>query len=309
MFHIGLSYMRLTQLRAFHLVARDRSFTAAARSVGVSQPTISGQVRALEENYRVRLFERRARGARLTELGQRLFTITNRLFALEEEALSVLSGAKLLARGHLRIAADSAYHVMPVLAELRTRHEGVTFSLSIGNSSAVLKQLLDLEADVAVMAKTVSDPRLHSLLLRHDEIVLFVPARHAWAKRRRVKLNDIAGQPIVLRERGSITRETFEQVLAERAVRPGSLIDVQTREGVREAVAAGFGIGVVFRSEFGNDPRFVPLSLADAKIGVAEYAVCLQENLRLGMVRAFMDAAGALVAGKNKRPQLGDRSP
>jgi DNA-binding transcriptional LysR family regulator len=221
----------------------------------------------------------------------------------------VLSGAKLLARGHLRIAADSAYHVMPVLAELRTRHEGVTFSLSIGNSSAVLKQLLDLEADVAVMAKTVSDPRLHSLLLRHDEIVLFVPARHAWAGRRRVKLNEIAGQPIVLRERGSITRETFEQVLAERAVRPGSLIDVQTREGVREAVAAGFGIGVVFRTEFGNDPRFVPLGLADAKIGVAEYAVCLQENLRLGMVRAFMDAAGALVAGKNKRPQLGDRGP
>jgi aminoethylphosphonate catabolism LysR family transcriptional regulator len=299
MLHIGLFYMRLTQLRAFHLVARDRSFTAAARSAGVSQPTISGQVRALEDSYRVRLFERRARGARLTELGQRLCAVTNRLCALEEEALSVLSGAKLLARGHLRIAADSAYHVMPVLAELRTRHQGVTFSLAIGNSAAVLKQLLDFEAEVAVMAKTVSDPRLHSLGLRRDELILFVPRDHAWANRRRLKLKDLAGQSIVLRERGSITREMFEQALADSAIRPGSIIDVQTREGVREAVAAGFGIGVVFHSEFGNDARFAPLAVADAKISVAEYAVCLQENLRLGMVRAFMDAASALAAGKS----------
>lgn len=286
--------MRSTQLRAFHLVARDRSFTAAARSAGVSQPTISGQVGALEESYGVRLFERRARGARLTELGQRLFAITNRLFALEDEALALLSGVKAMARGHLRVAADSAYHVMPVLAELRRRHQGVTFSLSIGNSADVLKQLLDLEADVAVTAKSVSDPRLHALLLRHDDIVLFVPRRHPWAGRRRIRLQDLAGQAIVLRERGSITRETFEQALAQSAVRPGSLMDVQTREGVREAVAAGFGIGVVFRSEFGNDRRFVPLAIIDRRIEVAEYAVCLQESLRLNLVRAFVDEAAAM---------------
>ncbi len=293
--------MRLTQLRAFHLVARDRSFTAAARSAGVSQPTISGQVRALEDSYRVRLLERRPRGARLTELGQRLFAITNRLFALEDEALALLSGVRTLARGHLRVAADSAYHVMPVLAELRSRHKGVTFSLSIGNSADVLKQLFDFEAEVAVMAKTVSDPRLHSLLLQHDDIVLFVPRRHGWAGRRRVKLQDLAGQAVVLRERGSIARETFEQALAESGVRPGSLIDVQTREGVREAVAAGFGIGVVFRSEFGNDRRFVSLAIADRRIEVAEYAVCLQESLRLGLVRAFMDRAAAMT-GKPATP-------
>ncbi len=301
MSYIGFNYMNLTQLRAFHLVARDRSFTAAGRAAGVSQPTISGQVRALEDTYRIRLFERRARGARMTDLGQRLFAITSRLFVLEDEAQSLLSGAKVLARGHLRIAADSAYHVMPVLAELRTRHEGVTFSLAIGNSAAVLKQLLDFEVEVAVMAKSVSDPRLHSLELRRDELILFVPRDHAWAGRRRLKLRDLAGQPIVLRERGSITREMFEQALADNNIRPGSIIDVQTREGVREAVAAGFGIGVVFHSEFGNDPRFVPIALADDKISVAEYAVCLQENLRLGMVRAFMDAAGALAAGGSRR--------
>lgn len=285
--------MNLTQLRAFHIVARERSFTAAARTSGISQPTLSGQVRTLEDGYRVRLFERRARGVRLTEIGQGLFAISSRLFALEEEAQALLSDTKALARGHLRIAADSAYHVMPVLAALRQCHAGLRFSLTIGNSAAVLEQLFDFEADLAVTAKTTSDPRLHSQQLRRDELVLFVPRGHALARRRRLRIEELAGRELVLRERGSITREIFEQALAAAGVRPGEIVDVQTREGVREAVAAGFGIGVVFRSEFGTDPRFVPIGVTDAELGVAEYAVCLQENLRLSLVRAFMDAVAA----------------
>lgn len=101
----------------------------------------------------------------------------------------------------------------------------------------------------------------------------------------------------MVRERGSVTREVFENALARAGATPATLSDVQTREGVREAVAAGFGIGVVFRSEFGTDPRFHPIAIADAGIEVSEYAVCLQDNLRLAPVRAFMDAIEHPTAG------------
>lgn len=286
--------MNTTQLRAFHLVAHERSFTNAARAAGISQPTLSGQVKALEDAYRVRLFERRGRGVQLTELGQSLFGLTNRLFAVVDEAQALLAGTKALTRGHLRVAADSAYHVMPILSELKQRHGGLTFALSIGNSATVLKQLFDYEADVAVMAKMTSDPRLFTMQFRRDRLVLFVPRPHPFAKRRRIRLGELQGQELVLRERGSITREVFEQTLAEAEVRPGALVEVQTREGVREAVAAGFGIGVVFESEFGSDERFHPIHVSDADLAVAEYAICLQERRRLALVRAFLDIATAL---------------
>jgi aminoethylphosphonate catabolism LysR family transcriptional regulator len=292
--------MNLTQLRAFHHVAQERSFTKAAREANVSQPTLSGQVKALEETYRVRLFERRGRGAQLTNIGQNLFAITQRLFQLEVEAQSLLSGTKALLRGHLRVAADSAYHVMPILAQLKQRHGGLSFSLSIGSSATVLKQLLDYEADVAVMAKLTSDPRLHTMQFRRDHLVLFVPRGHPWSHRRRIVIGELKDQELVLRERGSITREVFEQTLAAEEVKPGVIVEVQTREGVREAVAAGFGIGVVFESEFGHDERFHMLDIAGADLGVAEYVICLQERRRLALVRAFLDIAANIAGQQDK---------
>ena len=290
--------MNLTQLRAFHVVARAGSFSLAARTGGASQPTLSAQVKALEASYGVGLFARKGRGVQLTPVGQSLHAITSRLFAAEDEAQALLAGSRALTRGHLRVSADSAYHVMPILTALKRQHEGLTFSLKIDNSAAVLDQLIDHSADIAVMAKMTSDPRLYSMKLREDRLVLFVQRRHPWAKRRRIPLADIAGRDLVVRERGSITREVFETRLGEAGLKPGTLIEVQTREAVREAVAAGFGIGVVFESEFGNDARFRSIHVADADLGVGEYVVCLEERRRLALVRTFIDIAAQIAAGR-----------
>ena len=201
----------------------------------------------------------------------------------------MFSGSRVLTRGHLRVAADNAAHVMPLLARLKRRHAGLTFSLEIGNSSEVLQRLLDCSVDVAVAAKRTSDPKIHSVRLRADRLVAFAPDGHPWARRREVALREFAGQDVVIRERGSITREVFEGRLAENEVRPGALFEVQTREAVREAVAAGFGVGVVFDSEIASDAGFAKLALVGADFAVAEYVVCLEERRRMPLVRSFLD--------------------
>jgi LysR family transcriptional regulator, low CO2-responsive transcriptional regulator len=280
-----------TQLRAFHLVAGAGSFSLAARTAGLSQPTLSAQVRALEASYAVDLFDRRGRGVRMTPTGQSLFTLTTRLVAAEEEARALLTGGRALTRGHLRVSADSAYHVMPILAELKRLHAGLTFTLKIDNSAAVLEHLTEHGADVAVMAKMTSDPSIYSMKLREDRLIVFVSQGHAWARRRQIRIAELAGRDIVVRERGSITREVFEARLAQAAVVSGALIEVQTREAVREAVAAGFGVGVVFDSEFGTDARFHAIEVSDSDLTVGEYVACLQERRRLAVVRAFLNIA------------------
>ncbi len=286
--------MTPSQLKAFHLVAEAGSFSAAARASGQSQPNLSGQVTALEKAYGVRLFDRRGRSVTPTETGRQLQGVTTRLFALHEEAQALLAGEQALTRGHLRIAADSAHHVVPIMAALRQRAGGLTFALSIDNSATVLERLLRHEADVAVMAKSLSDPRLHALRLRTDRIVLFVPADHPLAPRGRVPLSALAGQELVLRERGSITREVLEQAMAAADIEPRAIVEVQTREGVREAVAAGFGIGAVFHSELGEDRRFQAIVVDDTDLAVAEYALCLQDRRRVTLVRAFMEEAARI---------------
>jgi aminoethylphosphonate catabolism LysR family transcriptional regulator len=288
--------MTPSQLRAFHLVAESGSFSAAARDSGLSQPNLSGQVTALEKAYGLRLFDRRGRSVVPTETGRQLHGVTTRLFAVQEEAQALLAGEQTLTRGHLRIAADSAHHVVPIMAALKKRAGSLTFALSIDNSAIVLERLLRHEADVAVMAKSVSDPRLHSIRLRTDRLVLFAPAAHPLARRGRAPLKALAGQELVLRERGSITREVLEQAMAAADIRPSAIVEVQTREGVREAVAAGFGIGAVFESERGEDRRFRAIVVSDTDLAVAEYAVCLQERQRAATVRAFMEEAAAFSA-------------
>ena len=107
---------------------------------------------------------------------------------------AVLRAFADMTRGHLRIAADSAHHVVPIMAALRGRAEGLTFALAIDNSAVVLDRLLRHEADVAVMARSVSDPRLHSVRLRSDRVVLFAPRAHPLARRGRAPLSALADQ-------------------------------------------------------------------------------------------------------------------
>jgi aminoethylphosphonate catabolism LysR family transcriptional regulator len=283
--------VNLTLLRAFHLVAQSGSFTRAAYTGGISQPTLSSQVRALEAAHGVSLLNRRGRGVTLTPLGQSLFAITTRLFAAAEEAEGLLAGTRAPGREHLRVAADSATHVMPLLAELRRRRPGLTFSLQVGNSSDVLQHILDYDSDVAVMAKRTSDPRIHSIHLRTDKLVHCVPKSHSWAHRHGVLMQELDGRELVIRERGSITREVFEMRLAEANIRPGALVEVQTREAVRGAVASGFGIGIIFESEFGDDTAMRAVRIEDADLTVDEYIVCLEERRRIPLVRSFLDIA------------------
>ncbi|GEO81653.1 LysR substrate-binding domain-containing protein [Pararhodospirillum oryzae] len=283
--------INLAQLRAFHMVATQGSFTKAAKALNVTQPTVSGQVGALEEGAGVRLFERQGRGVRLTALGSQLLGVTTRLFALHDEAEELLSASMNLEAGRLAVGADSPFTVMPLLSRLSRRHPGVTFDLTLGNSAEVLRNLYDYRTDVGVLADIRVDPRLIAHPLLSPRVMAFVPRTHPWAREREVMLAAFQDQPMVWRTGGSVTRQVFERALAERAITPAVVMEINTREATREAVAAGFGIGVIAENEFGMDPRLVLLPINDADLRMTIYAVCLRERRRLRTVRAFMDIA------------------
>lgn len=283
--------MNYAQLRAFHLVAREGSFTRAARALRVTQPTLSAQVKALEDSYGVRLLDRKGRGAVPTELGQALFELTARLFAIEEDAAALLADTRALIRGHIKVGADGPYHAVPIMAAFKRRYGGIRMTLNIGNSDEVLQGLLDYRTDVAVLAKVPDDARLFVIPFRQDRIVVFVPRTHRWARRRRIAIADLEGCDMVLREPGSVTREVFWQALKAAGVQPRQIMEIESREAVHEAVAAGLGIGAVFESELGNDPRLIALRVKDAALDVEEYVVCLRDWRRLRTIRAFLDVA------------------
>jgi LysR family transcriptional regulator, low CO2-responsive transcriptional regulator len=283
--------MSYANLRAFHAVASHGSFTRAAERLGVTQPTLSAQVKALEEAYGVALLYRRGRSVAVTSLGEQLLDLTRRFFLLEEEADELLSRARDLTAGHLRVAAGGPYYAVPLLAAFVARHPGVHISLSIGNSEEVLDALLHDRADVAVISDLEPDPRLEVIPYAEHRLVVFVPRKHPWARARGIRLGDLEGQPMVLRETGSKTRRLFEQAIAKTGIKPRVVMEIESREAVSEAVAAGLGIGVVSEAEFGHDERLVSLEVTDVTMLTREYVVCLKERRPLRIVSAFFDQA------------------
>lgn len=288
--------INIAQLRAFHAVAMEGGFTKAARVLNVTQPTLSQEVKALEETHGVRLLDRSKRGVQTTAVGEALLAAARRLFAAEQEALHLLTGAHQLEGGALAIGADSPMHAMPLLAEFSRRHPAPKVTVAMGNSAALLAGLEDSRLDVAVLADAPGDSRLYVMPLRRDPICALVAVGHPLARRRAVKLAELAGERLLLREPGSMTRRLIEQALNEAEVEGAARLEIATREAVVEATAQGLGVGFISAAEFAGDRRVVLLPLAGARVEMDEYVVCLRDRRRLGVVRAFLEVAKDMAA-------------
>ncbi len=282
----------ITQLRAFHAVAASKGFSQAARETTFSQPNLSGQVRQLEAAAGFALFERRPHGVTLTPEGEDLQQITARLVALIEEAESFLKSRRSDG-GHLRLASDGVNHALPVLQAMRADRPHLTFALKVLNSDAVLDQILQYRADVGISAQVPQDPRFHTQPFMTMRLRLMLPVAHPWAKRSEIDLRELAGESFVLRERGSRTREAFERALSLAGVELGRVVEISTREGVREAVAHGFGLGVVADRDHVPDPRLSLSSLSGTQTALQEYLICLAERRRVPLIQHFLRCAAA----------------
>lgn len=290
--------MRYVQLRAFHHVAVSGGFSRAAEVLHLTQPAISDQVRKLEEEYDVLLFNRHKKQVSLTPQGERLLDITRRLFDSEQQALELLSEVRALRSGTLRIVADSAHHLLHILARFRDRYPGVRISVRSGNTESVLDALHGYEADIGVLGNMPDSRDIEALKLNSTPIVAFVARDHPAAGRISLTFRDLAGLPLVLREEGSRTRAKLEDTARQTGIVLTPAIEAEGREAVREIVASGAGVGFVSAAEFGSDARLVSIPIAGGEGMVMDEAlICLRERKTGNLVQAFFEVAAGMATG------------
>lgn len=287
--------MRYVQLRAFHYVAISGGFSRAAEVLHLTQPAISDQVRKMEEEYDVLLFDRRKRQVVMTQSGERLLEITRRLFDSEQQALELLSESRALRSGHLRIVADSPHHLLHILSRFRKAHPGVRISIKAGNTETVMNSLYSYEADIGVLGEIPEGRDFDSILLNSTPIVAFVAATHPLAVAKSFRFAELADLPLVMREKGSKTRRKLEEAAAAAGVELVPTIEAEGREAVREIVASGIGVGFVSQAEFGDDTRLVQIPVQGAgAMSMDEGLICLRERRSGKLVQAFFDIASDL---------------
>lgn len=286
----SLPFVNFNQLRSFYAVAQEMSFTKAAKLLHVGQPTLTVQVRALEERYGVELFLRSSRGLQLSTTGEALFAIAKQIFLHEEQAVELLRSVNGEVAGQLRVGTVGPSFVMKLVAQFRQAFPLVQVRLDSDHSHGVMRKILDAVTDVAVTGHPGDDPRLHSVRLGSHEVQIFVNRAHPWAQFESVKLRQLDGQPMIMREAGSMTRDAIEATMAEHGVRPLVVMDVP-REAVREAVREGLGIGIVSEAEAREHPDLHMLRIADFPSYTQSHVICLRARQFSRPIAAFLDLA------------------
>ena len=293
--------MLYTQLRAFHGVASAGGFTAASKVLNVGQPTITSQVKMLEAYYEVELFHRKGRRVTLTKAGVELYELTRRIMDLEKEAKDLLQAFSGFNRGNLRVGAVGPYHVTEMLSAFNELYPHIRLSVETGNSRDMVGCLLDYSIDVAVLAHVEDDPRIHTMEFSRHPVKIFVHKSHPFAIYDKVKIEDLDGQNMVLREKGSTTRLAFEDALKSANVSISPIIEIGSREGVWLAVTRGIGIGVVSNIEFNPHPDIRLIEVGNANIFTTAHVNCLKERRGSRLIRAFLNVARDIKTFRNKK--------
>lgn len=289
-----MSDLSLSQLKAFDATARLGSMSAAARALGLTQPTVSAHIARLEGHHGLELFFRRGQRIELTEFGRLLYDTTKRLFRAEEDAWALLASARNRYRGRLAICAVGPYNVTPMLKRFRERWPQVDLVVTLGDSRQIVEQVLEYRGDLGVLVRPVDDPRVHCVPYRRQRLVVFASRGHALAGRSGLRLRDLEGQEFVVREPGSTTRRVFEQHLARAGVRVRVAAEIGSREAVREAVAQGLGLGVVAEAAYVPDGRLVRLDLADLDAWTHVHVICLADRSAVPLIADFLSIVDEL---------------
>lgn len=289
-----MTELSLAQLKAFDATARLGSMSAAARALGLTQPTVSAHIARLESHHGLELFFRRGQRVELTDFGRVLHDTTRRIFRAEEEAWALLASARNRYQGRLTLCAVGPYNVTPMLTRFRARWPMVDLVVTLGDSRQIVERILDYKGDVGVLVHAVDDPRIHCLPFRRQRLVAFARRDHPLAGREGLRLCELAGHEFVLREAGSTTRRVFEQRMSRAGMPIRCAVEIGSREALREAVAAGLGLGVVAEPAYVSDARLVRLDVVDLDAWTHVHVICLSDRRTVPLIDGFLSIVAEL---------------
>lgn len=285
--------MLVAELKSFYAVARCGTVTKAAAQLGVSQPTVTGQLRQLESRYGVELFHRQGRGMRLSDAGQRLMPMVEKLVQQETEIDFRLRDASELREGSLRVGATGPYYIMDTVRRYNQRYPGIELTVAIGNSQGMLQALHDYRIEIATSSFFVDDRHLYRKTIAADPIRIVTHRDHPLARRGRASLAELSDHALLLREPGSMTRQLTEEALASAGVRVRRTLEIGSRESIRQAILCQLGVSLIPSREIPTHPELATLDIADADIVMHEYLFCLRERQPAQLIARFLEMAPA----------------
>jgi DNA-binding transcriptional LysR family regulator len=249
--------MDFDQLATFLEVAKHASFSRAAEKRFRTQPAISAQIRALENEIGARLFDRSGGKVSLTQAGKFFVTYAEEALTARRSAIEHIAELENTPSGAIIIAANEAtfLHVLPqVFAQFKERHPKVAINVRRSERARIIEAILENSADFGVVSLPVKDARLAVHKIHEDELLAAVPPAHPLAEYKAVTATQMARYPLLLPKSGN-TREWINGLFAAQQLRPEISMELDSSELLKHFVAAGLGISFLARSNAADEVR------------------------------------------------------
>jgi DNA-binding transcriptional LysR family regulator len=263
--------MDFDQLETFLDVARLSSFSRAAEKRFRTQPAISSQIRALEDEVGAKLLDRSGGKVSITQSGKLFQKYAEEMLASRKAMLTAVAETERVPRGEIIVGANegTCLHILPeVFAEFKKQYPDVAVNIKRSDYAKILESVIDNSVDFGVISLPVTDNRLTVVLIHRDELVIIAPPHHPLAKMKAATLAEAAKFPLVVPKLGH-TRDALENLFHERRLKPHYAMELDSSELLKRFVAADVGVGFIARSNVLEDVRanvLATIPLSDAQI-------------------------------------------
>jgi DNA-binding transcriptional LysR family regulator len=289
--------MNFHQLNVFYEVAKARSFTAAAEKLYLTQPAVTLQIQNMEEYYKTKLFEHAGKRIVLTQAGEVLFDFAEKIFNLARLAEEVITDFRRLGKGVLKIDAVFTFadYYLPILLEaFYKKYPGITLHIQTGNTSQIIENTLLHRNDIAFVAYRPETDKLVAKEFVSDRLVGVVSPRHKFAARESVALEELNGEPLILREQGSSPRKIVDEVLKTKGISPQIVMESGSTSAIKRAVEDGMGMAVLSHQAVEKERRdgvLKALHFSDVEISYQFFLIHHKDKYLSSLLQAFLDVA------------------
>jgi len=242
--------INLNQLRAFYQAAKYQNFSKAAKNLFVSQPAVTAQVKLFEDYCGLKLFKKKGRNLYLTDEGRALYDYAGKIFEYEKRIEDAVERLKELEQGNLRLGSARTYarYFMPfLLTGFREAYPRIKIHLDEGSSLEMIQSLVDLKNEVVIIAKAEKNPGIIFIPFSREEVVLLISPDHRLAQEKIIDFEQLAEEPIVMKDPGSGTRRLVDQLFDQNNCTPNVLMETGDAEIIKLLVQHGEGLSFLIR--------------------------------------------------------------
>ncbi|PRR79553.1 HTH-type transcriptional activator CmpR [Clostridium liquoris] len=289
--------MNERKLRIFYEVAIKLNMTTVAESMYISQPAVSQTIQELEKELNVRLFDRIGKKLHLTYEGEIFLQYVRRILNIYDEGINRIKDINNLAEGKIKIGASTTIgiYVLPdIIGKFMKKYKNVDISIAIENTKIIADMILENKIDFAFVEGPVYEEDIMVEDFCEDELVIITSKEHNWAELQGINLDKIAESRIIMREKGSGTREVFENMLNSKGISYKIAFELGNTEAIKKAVEAGLGISCISKRCVKDeilDGRIAAIKLIDEKIKRKFSLIYHRDKFMSKLFQSFIDFA------------------